>query len=64
MDSITSPKGENNRRIRSWGMLPGLQHFGGVEGHVKASIWGLKRVIKKSIIHTDLHKPNNKLISA
>jgi hypothetical protein len=22
-------KGENNRRIKSWGTLPGSQHFGG-----------------------------------
>jgi hypothetical protein len=29
MDSIVSPKGENNRRIRSWGTLPSSQHFGG-----------------------------------
>jgi hypothetical protein len=29
MDSNVYPKGENNGRIRSWGILPGLQHFGG-----------------------------------
>jgi hypothetical protein len=29
MGSIVSPKGENNERIRSWGTLPNLQHFGG-----------------------------------
>jgi hypothetical protein len=29
IDSIASPKGENNERIMSWGTLPGLQHFGG-----------------------------------
>jgi hypothetical protein len=29
MNSIVSPKGENNERIRSWGTLLGLQHFGG-----------------------------------
>jgi hypothetical protein len=26
--------------------------------------WGLGRVISRSIIHTDLHKPNNKLVNA
>ncbi len=29
MDSIVSPKGENNGRTRSWGTLLDSQHFGG-----------------------------------
>ncbi len=29
MDSIASLKSENNRRIKSWGTLLNLQHFGG-----------------------------------
>ncbi len=36
----------------------------GVEERVGASGWGLGTVISKSITHTDLHKPNNKLVSA
>jgi hypothetical protein len=32
--------------------------------HVGASEWGLKQVTSGSIIHIDLHKPNNKLVSA
>jgi hypothetical protein len=36
----------------------------GVEGHVGALGWALGRVTSKSITHTDLHKPNNKLFSA
>ncbi len=56
-------KCENNERIRSQGTLLGSQHFG-VEGHVGVSGWGLKRAISKSITHMDLHKPNNKLVSA
>jgi hypothetical protein len=36
----------------------------GVKGRVSASRWGLGRVTSKLIIHTDLHKPNNKLVSA
>jgi hypothetical protein len=36
----------------------------GVEGRAKALGWGLGRVARKSITHTDLHKPNNKLVSA
>jgi hypothetical protein len=34
-----------------------------VEGCVGAPKWGLGRVISESIIHTNLHKPNNKLVS-
>jgi len=36
----------------------------GVEGLVGDSGWGLKQVTSGSIIHTDLHKPNNKLVNA
>jgi hypothetical protein len=35
-----------------------------VEGHAWTSGWGLGRLTSKSIIHTDLHKPNNKLVNA
>jgi hypothetical protein len=35
----------------------------GVEGRVGAPRWGLRRVTSKSITHTDLHEPNNKLVS-
>ncbi len=36
----------------------------GVEGHAGAPEWGPGRMTSKSITHTDLHKPNNKLINA
>jgi hypothetical protein len=36
----------------------------GVEGHAKRLGWGLGRMISESIIHMNLHKPNNKLVSA
>jgi hypothetical protein len=36
----------------------------GVEGHVGAPKWGLGQMTRRSIIHIDLHKPNNKLINA
>jgi hypothetical protein len=36
----------------------------GVTRCARAVGWGLRRVTNKSIIHTDLHKPNNKLVSA
>jgi hypothetical protein len=34
-----------------------------VKGHAGAPGWGLGRMTSKSITHTDLHKPNNKLVS-
>jgi hypothetical protein len=36
----------------------------GVEGRAKALGRGLGRLTRKLITHTDLHKPNNKLVSA
>jgi hypothetical protein len=50
--------------MRSWGMLIGSDHFGGKGGHVGALGWELRWVTRRSIIHIDLHKPNNKLINA
>jgi hypothetical protein len=35
-----------------------------VEGRVGALGWGLGQVTSGSIIHKDLHKPNNKLVNA
>jgi hypothetical protein len=43
MDSTMSPKGENNGRIRSWGTLPNLQHFGG-----KGVCWSSRMKTKMS----------------
>jgi len=36
----------------------------GVEGRAGAPRWGLGRLTSNSITHMDLHKPNNKLVSA
>ncbi len=36
----------------------------GVKGHVGAPRWGLRKLTSKSITHTDLYKPNNKVVSA
>jgi hypothetical protein len=62
-------KGDNNERIRSLGTLPDSQHF-----EDKGACWSsksgkglwfkLRRVASKLIIHTNLHKPNNKLVNA
>jgi hypothetical protein len=35
-----------------------------VDGRAGAPGWGLRRVTSGPIIHTDLHKPNNKLVNA
>jgi len=34
-----------------------------VEGCVRAPGWGLGQVTNESIVHMNLHKPNNKLVS-
>jgi hypothetical protein len=39
-------------------------NISGVEGRARAWGWGLGRLTSNSIIHTNLHKPNNKLVSA
>jgi hypothetical protein len=36
----------------------------GVEGFARALGWGVGQVTNKLIIHMDLYKPNNKLVSA
>jgi len=62
MDLIASPKVETMEggvEVRS------LAHnTSRVEGHARALGWGLERLRSNSITHTDLHKPNNKLVSA
>jgi hypothetical protein len=35
----------------------------GVKGHAGAPKWGLGQVISESIIHMNLHNPNNKLVN-
>ncbi len=53
-------KVEDNMR-RSWDVFPSSQHFGG-----RGACWSFgietKKIDKQSIIHTYLHKPNNKLL--
>jgi hypothetical protein len=62
MDSTTSPKviiAKGGVGARSL-----ARNTSGVKGRVGALGWGVGRLTSKSIIHTNLHKPNNKLISA
>jgi hypothetical protein len=55
-------KGENNERRRSWGAFPNSQHFEG-----RGACWGFEMRLgwttRSSIIHMDMYKPNNKLVS-
>ncbi len=63
MDSTVSPKMKTMERegVRVCSLACSTS---GVEGHARASRWGLGRLISKSITHMDLHKPNNKLVNA
>jgi hypothetical protein len=62
MDSIVSPKMKTTKG-EGVGAHSLTCNTLGVEGHVGAMGWGLGRLTRKSITHTNLHKPNNKLIS-
>jgi hypothetical protein len=62
MDSTMSPKLKTTEGERV-GACSLARNTSGVEGRVGAPGWGLGRLISKSITHTDLHKPNNKLVS-
>ncbi len=63
MDSTASPKVKTTKgegiEVHSL-----ARNTLGVEGRVGASVWGLGRMTSKSITHTNLHKLNNKLVSA
>jgi len=39
-----------------------VRNISGVERRVGAPEWGLRRMTSRSIIYTDMHKPNNKLV--
>jgi hypothetical protein len=54
------PKCEHNRR-KNWGTFLS-SHTSRVEGRVGASGWGLRRMIIKSIIPTNLDKPTSLLV--
>ncbi len=65
MDSTTSPKVKTiNGEGEGVGARSLAHNTFEVEGCAGAPGWGLGRVKSKSIIHMDLHKPNNKLVSA
>jgi hypothetical protein len=62
MDPIVSPKVKTMEGgVRACSLACNTL---GVGGHVGAPGWGLGRLTSKSIIHMNLHKPNNKLVNA
>jgi hypothetical protein len=63
IDSIVSKKWKQ-RNEKKIGVDSLTCNTLGVEWHTRAPGWGLGRVISKSNIHMDLHKPNNKLVNA
>ncbi len=62
IDSTMSPKVKTTKG-EGVGAHSLVRSTSGVEGCVGASGWGLGRLTSNSITHTDLHKPNNKLVS-
>jgi hypothetical protein len=63
MDSTASPKMKTTEG-KGVGARSLVCNTSGVEERVGAPRWGLGRLTSKSITHTDLHKPNYKLVSA
>jgi len=63
MDSTMSPKVKTTEGegVRVCSLA---RNISGVKGCVGAPGWGLGRLTRNSITHMDLHKPNNKLVSA
>jgi hypothetical protein len=61
MNSISNPKVKTTEEKKVWAHSLARSTLG-VEGCVGTPRWGLRRVTNKSITHTDLHKPNNKLV--
>jgi len=62
MDSIASPK-VTTMKGEKIGVHSLARSTSGVEGHVGTPRWKLGRLTSKSITHTYLHKPNNKLVN-
>jgi hypothetical protein len=63
MDSTTSPK-VMTTEWEGVGARSLARNTSGVKGCVGTLRWRLRRLTSKSITHTDLHKLNNKLVSA
>jgi len=62
-DSNANPKYKNNGIPKNWGMFLGSQHFGGVEGRVKAPRWDYKELTSFTYSHGPAQN-QHKVISA
>jgi len=62
MDLIANPQVKTAER-EGVGACSLAWSTSGVEGCDEAPGWGLGRLTSNSITHTNLHKPNNKLVS-
>jgi hypothetical protein len=62
MDSTASPK-MKIMEGEGIGACSPAHNTSEVEGCAGASGWGLRKLTSKSIIHMNMHKPNNKLVS-
>ncbi len=62
IDSTVSIK-VKQQKDKELGYTPWLATLWGVEGRVGALGLGLARMTSESIIHMDMHKPNNKLVN-
>ncbi len=63
MGSIVNPKVKTTKGERVGARFL-ARNILEVEGCVRAPRWRLGRLTSNSITHTDLHKPNNKLVNA
>jgi len=66
MDSTVNPKVKTTEEKKLGHILwfATLRGYKSVLMLARASGWGLRRLTSNSITHTDLHKLNNKLVSA
>jgi len=62
MDPTANPKMKTTKG-KGVGACFLARNISGLEGCVEVSRWGLRRLINNLITHTNLHKPNNKLLS-
>ncbi len=64
LDGLTASPKVNTMKGEGVGACSLTHNTSRVEGYAGALGWGLRRLTSNSIIHTDLHKSNNKLVSA
>jgi hypothetical protein len=64
IDSNANPKMETikEKKVRVRSLVRNI--LGGGGGRVGVLGWGLRQMTSESIIHIDVHKPNNKFINA